>query len=147
MEHHGGSPDQWAALFWEHKVHLYPQEDVPFWYVNTSLDTTVSPVPAPMVGPPTSTEILDVLMNRRRPQHEPHFYQEMVRQFCLEADMTILSDGGDDRVKRPLALLDDRNSDARPGERRGNYRQWKGALSAHRLYHELRKKVGHLKFA
>ncbi|KAK4446233.1 hypothetical protein QBC34DRAFT_150748 [Podospora aff. communis PSN243] len=140
MKHHGGSPDQWGALFGEEKVQSYPQQDVPFWYVNTSLDTTISPAPEPIAGPPTSMEMFELLMSQWHPQHEPHFYQEMVRRFCLEADMTILSNGGDDRVTRPVALLDDRNRGTGADERRGNYRKWKGALSAHQLYHELRKR-------
>ncbi|KAK0609402.1 hypothetical protein B0T14DRAFT_572098 [Immersiella caudata] len=137
---HGGSVDEWSSLFWEQKVQLHQQEDVPFWYVDTSLDTTISPTSASIVGPPSSEEILDALMNRRRPEHEPYFYQEVVRQFCSDADMTILANGNHACVTRPFAWLDDRNGDARPDERRGNFRVWKGALSAHQLYCELRKK-------
>jgi hypothetical protein len=41
-------------------------------------------------------------------------------------------------VGRPLAILDDRTNSPR-GDRR--YREWRGALTAHKLYHELRKMV------
>ena len=91
--------------------------------------------------PSTSTEIIKALMNDRHRELEPYLYLDEIITFCLQADLAVLEQGTDTRVKRPLALLDDRNSNSRRDERRGDVRPWRGALTAHQLYRELSKKV------
>jgi len=129
--HHGVPSDNWAACFRDQKAHSYPQEDVLFW--RTALGLKISP---------TSSDIIEALMNHRSPGQELYFYQDVVRQFCSNADMIALNNGDDTLVTRPLALLDDRNGDAPPDQRRGNIRTWKGGLTAPQLYQELLRRVG-----
>ena len=85
----------------------------------------------------------DIVRNFMRDDGESCLYQTATLQgFCLYADLNILKAGIDDRVLKPVALLDDRNEEGIRTNERGTTRPQKGSLNAHQLHEQLCKKVG-----
>ncbi|KAH8904486.1 hypothetical protein BR93DRAFT_149680 [Coniochaeta sp. PMI_546] len=119
--------NEWELLFSIPKVNSCAQENKPFW-------VGLGPVPS------TAAEILCTFFNDLCGDPDPYLCQSaLIKGFCSEADLAVLADGSDrQRVGRRLAMLDDRTNTSRETTR-GSYRSWPGPLTAHKLYHELRK--------
>lgn len=122
---------EWASFFSQPQTEACHHENTPFW-AKSDLASSI-----------TGKEIIEALMSDLCDDSEPYLYQAVeLRGFCLQANLEILKAGTDERVTKPVAILDDRNYEGitrtNPG---GTCRPWKGALSAHRLYRELCKMV------
>jgi hypothetical protein len=92
--------------------------------------------------PETADDILKTFLKHLDDDAEPHHYQPLaVEDFCSNVDFNVLKDGQDPRVSKPMALLDDRNSDGVEICKAGNWRSNYQPLCMHRLFLELRKKV------
>jgi hypothetical protein len=126
--------EEWASVFSNPQVDACAHENKPFWIR-----------PGQEVLPSTSTELLKTLMQDLCDDSDPFLYQaDVLEGFCLPADLSILKRGNDQRVGRPVALLDDRNDEGTRIAVRGTCRPRKGALTAHQLYVELSKAVSGL---
>ncbi|KAM7216548.1 hypothetical protein V8F06_008076 [Rhypophila decipiens] len=104
----------------------YSRENIPFW----KQDGDDSPITCP--------ELLRAFLEDLCDDTGQDLYTEVeIKGFCQclpeeSADLNLLENGGSDEVRRPVALLDDRDI-------RGKCRPSQGALSAHQLYLELSK--------
>ncbi|GAB1310598.1 hypothetical protein MFIFM68171_00808 [Madurella fahalii] len=119
--------DEWTSVFSTPQVATYAPENTPFWA---------------RLGhnPNTSTGIIKAFMKYLCDDPDPYLYQAVeIEGFCSLADLAVLKSGDDERVRRPIALLDDRNDEGTRTVTRGTCRPRKGALTAHQLYVELSK--------
>lgn len=122
--------DEWTSVFSTPQVDTYPRENKPFW---ASLGDI----------PHTSTGIIKAFVEDLFDDSDPYLYQGVeIEGFCSPTDLAVLKRGNDERLRRPIALLDDRNDEGTRTVTRGTCRPRKGALTAHQLYLELRKAVG-----
>lgn len=107
-------------------------QNVPFW-ARYNVDV-----------PPDADDILSRFLGEILDDAGPVLYQAVpIRDFCLQADLSILAAGNEISVQRPMALLDERNDDGLRQDAKGTCRRsfHDGALSASDLYKALRKKV------
>jgi hypothetical protein len=124
---------EWPSIFISLQRDLYNLENSPY---------VVREIPQ---QEETSEEIVQRFLQHvpgKFGDNDPDFHLEMeVEAFCSPIDFNILRQGEDNKVKRPLALLNDRNNEGHNTHTAGNRRENDGPLSAHALYTELKKPV------
>lgn len=94
--------------------------------------------------PEETNDILSQFLGEISDDAGPFLYQAVpIRDFCLPAKISVLAEGSNIDIQRPMSLLDERNDDGLRKDAKGTCRRslHDGALSASGLFKLLRKKV------
>ena len=124
---------EWHSRFYDQRPDGYMDENIPLCSHDGPL-------------PESAAEIIEIFLDVFRQDANLYMYQAVViESFSMTGedpiDFLVLKEGVDPRVKKPTALLDDRNEEGKSRDVKGTCRPKKGALSAHQLLQELSKRV------